>query len=242
MPSPGVVCRRCSIRISVYQFDKQCGCFVVGVKPGQFAWDKNPSWRGGHAGYRGPNWKKQRLEALQRDGFCCRTCGSKGMVSVHHVKPFRLHRDYLEANRLENLLTLCVPCHTKADNMAWKSSLLLGGPRAAFPDCRMIRKCEKCSERFHGTARASRCQKCCAYICEVCGSKFDSRKRREIRFCSKACNVSFRQANAIFPRKCTTCGVKIRTGRYRCIVCHRNDPHGSVAVGKKIGRPPRKKP
>lgn len=76
--------------------------------------EKHPQYLGGPTAKRGPNWAAQRRAALKRDNQTCQHCGELGL-SVHHVKPFRIFSDYREANCLENLISLCWPCHRKAD-------------------------------------------------------------------------------------------------------------------------------
>ena len=40
----------------------------------------------------------------------------KSSLEVHHIKPFRFfENDYMAANDLENLITLCISCHKKAE-------------------------------------------------------------------------------------------------------------------------------
>ncbi len=93
----------------------------------------------------GPNWQEQRQKALQRDDFRCRTCGAgpdldghektqsgKGL-HVHHVRPFRdfgyvpgSNETYRQANRLENLITLCASCHRRAEEGQRARSALAG--------------------------------------------------------------------------------------------------------------------
>ena len=77
----------------------------------------NGNWRGGREPYRGPNWDTQRQLALERDGFKCRSCSSEQHLYVHHIIPFRFFglANYKKANQLENLISLCVPCHGKAE-------------------------------------------------------------------------------------------------------------------------------
>lgn len=75
----------------------------------------------------GPNWEEQRAEALERDGHICRVCGITAIehrkrhgettgLAVHHIVP-RVEFiedgtfDHLNANRVENLLTVCLSCH-----------------------------------------------------------------------------------------------------------------------------------
>jgi len=75
---------------------------------------------------RGPNWEQQRNQARERDGYRCRHCGVSERPNrahdVHHIEPFRTfgyirgkNDRYLEANRLENLVTLCSGCHRRVE-------------------------------------------------------------------------------------------------------------------------------
>jgi DEAD/DEAH box helicase domain-containing protein len=77
-------------------------------------------------GDRGPNWAQQRGRALARDGHRCRHCGAPERPNrahdVHHIRPFRTfgyvrgkNNQYLEANRLQNLVTLCTSCHRRVE-------------------------------------------------------------------------------------------------------------------------------
>jgi DEAD/DEAH box helicase domain-containing protein len=77
-------------------------------------------------GDRGPNWAQQRNRALARDGHRCRHCGAPERPNrahdVHHIQPFRTYGyirgendRYLEANRLDNLVTLCTSCHRRVE-------------------------------------------------------------------------------------------------------------------------------
>jgi len=42
-------------------------------------------------------------------------------LHVHHRTPYHVFASYLDANRLENLVTLCGRCHRKAD-AAWRKA------------------------------------------------------------------------------------------------------------------------
>lgn len=71
---------------------------------------------------RGSNWGKQRHVALKRDNYTCQLCGKKRkkgekyIIDVHHIKPFKdFNGDYIMANELTNLITLCRKCHTDVD-------------------------------------------------------------------------------------------------------------------------------
>jgi uncharacterized protein YdaU (DUF1376 family) len=60
----------------------------------------------------GPEWKSRRHEALKRDDYLCRRCSTDDDLVVHHVRPLATYLgDHEAANVLENLLTLCRPCH-----------------------------------------------------------------------------------------------------------------------------------
>jgi DEAD/DEAH box helicase domain-containing protein len=74
----------------------------------------------------GPNWAAQRDLARARDGYRCTLCGAPERPGrqhdVHHIRPFRhfgyvpgVNTAYLEANRLENLRTLCRHCHQRLE-------------------------------------------------------------------------------------------------------------------------------
>jgi len=82
-------------------------------------------WVSDRPGY-GPNWAAQRDSARERDGYRCQHCGvpeRRGRQhDVHHLRPFRefgyvpgANEAYREANRLENLVTLCASCHRQAE-------------------------------------------------------------------------------------------------------------------------------
>ena len=83
----------------------------------------NSAWRGGNkVKNRGVNWSTQRKLAYARDKGECQYCGKKpqkgkNKFQVHHIKPFRdFNGDYLSANLLTNLITLCPSCHKFAEN------------------------------------------------------------------------------------------------------------------------------
>ncbi len=70
----------------------------------------------------GPNWAKQRDAARARDEYRCRRCNAPEPPNmqhhVHHLTPFRTfgyvrgqNNNYLLANQLDNLITLCPACH-----------------------------------------------------------------------------------------------------------------------------------
>src|SRR5512138_1733102 len=75
----------------------------------------------------GPDWPRLRLAVRTRDGFRCRVCGApeNGREhDVHHKTPFRTFTSIAEANRLDNLVTLCPTCHRSAEqNVRIRSGL-----------------------------------------------------------------------------------------------------------------------
>lgn len=82
----------------------------------------------------GPQWPKIREQIRARDGFRCQMCGraetTRRQHDVHHKIPFRMFRDEAgniqreQANRFDNLVTLCPACHRKAEtNVRVRSGL-----------------------------------------------------------------------------------------------------------------------
>lgn len=77
----------------------------------------------------GPEWHKirDRDRVRARDKYRCQVCGTPETTrqhDVHHKIPFRAFTSLAEANRLENLTTLCPSCHHKAEqNVRMKSGL-----------------------------------------------------------------------------------------------------------------------
>ena len=90
--------------------------YTVGPQPGE----DNPAWNGGYDPYYGPNWYDQREKARERDGYKCRSCGLSDEqhkarfdceLEIHHIKRAGSFDDYENMNQLDNLVTLCTPCH-----------------------------------------------------------------------------------------------------------------------------------
>lgn len=86
----------------------------------------HPNWKGGDTGPYGPGWEPVRREALARDDHRCQLCGrSKSEIGrnpdVHHIVPVRWFVESDDHTRedahfLENVISLCVSCHRKADH------------------------------------------------------------------------------------------------------------------------------
>ena len=82
----------------------------------------------------GPEWPEIRARVRARDDYRCQVCGNAEgggrQHDAHHRIPFRTFRDESgrilreQANRLENLVTLCPECHRKAEtNVRVRSGL-----------------------------------------------------------------------------------------------------------------------
>ena len=55
-----------------------------------------------------------RPQVLRRDQYTCQTCGTKvtrRMAEIDHKKRVARFKDKAAANRMDNLQTLCIPCH-----------------------------------------------------------------------------------------------------------------------------------
>ena len=74
-------------------------------------------WRSDPNDY-GPDWPKLRRQVRARDGYRCQMCGApekERAHDVHHKIPFRAFGSAQAANHLANLMTLCRPCHRRAE-------------------------------------------------------------------------------------------------------------------------------
>jgi group II intron reverse transcriptase/maturase len=63
-----------------------------------------------------PGWADIRLEVLQRDAFTCGLCKNKvthANAQVDHLLPYSHYKRPVDANRPENLWTLCEECHKR---------------------------------------------------------------------------------------------------------------------------------
>lgn len=83
-------------------------------------------WRNDSNNY-GPEWSKIRDWVRKRDHYTCQLCGMPEQGKAHHVHhkiPFRKFSSAQEANRLENLITLCPVCHQRVEeNLRIQSGL-----------------------------------------------------------------------------------------------------------------------
>lgn len=98
----------------------------------QYAWlseaftgDGHPNWAGGTDANYGRGWRRVRQLALERDGHRCVICGTTKQElgrnpDVHHLVPVRAFVEHpvtteRDAHHLENVVSLCLDCHRKAE-------------------------------------------------------------------------------------------------------------------------------
>jgi 5-methylcytosine-specific restriction endonuclease McrA len=89
--------------------------------------DAHPNWQGGAFPY-GKGWTEEKREVIrERDDRECQICGMTEPahqaefdrhLDVHHIKPAREFDDPVPRNAVENLITLCIHCHKKAEKTA----------------------------------------------------------------------------------------------------------------------------
>jgi group II intron reverse transcriptase/maturase len=63
-----------------------------------------------------PGWADIRLTVLQRDNFTCGLCKKEVTypeAQIDHLRPYSKFKRPVDANRLENLWTLCADCHER---------------------------------------------------------------------------------------------------------------------------------
>lgn len=95
---------------------------LVSLLREQLIWNSDPN------NY-GKQWDEIRLRVRQRDQFRCQVCGliETGKAHhVHHKTPLRSFTNLEDANRLENLITLCPNCHQQAESAVKIRSGLAG--------------------------------------------------------------------------------------------------------------------
>jgi hypothetical protein len=112
-------------------------CKAQGQKlKGRMVGSKHPNWKGGESfSYRylvsSGEWKELRKLVYERDGWICQICGQHcggRKIQCHHIVPFLISQD----NSLDNLITLCVPCHGIEEAAIYRHESLLTRPAYAF--------------------------------------------------------------------------------------------------------------
>lgn len=139
----------------------------------------NPVWRGGRARYKGKGWKEISVSVIARDGKCA-DCGSATDLDVHHIIPQRFWLDRDEANKSDNLVTLCSRCHPRRPEHYWTTlpdDLYIEGLHSKTP-------VHRSSSRLRPKP-----------LCEVCGKPLKSYSRR---YCSHSCANKARWQNGMY--------------------------------------------
>jgi hypothetical protein len=110
-------------QFSVYPYLRRWGTWNDALRTAGFEINKEWGGEGGDLDY-GPDWPDRRREALERDDWSCVLCGYSNDahverhgqgLDVHHRQKFRSFESAEEANRLENLVTLCRDCHASVE-------------------------------------------------------------------------------------------------------------------------------
>jgi len=91
----------------------------------EFTGEDHPHWNGGGNEAYGSGWAKARDRALERDEYRCAVCSKpKSEIGrnpdVHHIIPVRIFAESSshtieDAHYLDNLISLCISCHRKAE-------------------------------------------------------------------------------------------------------------------------------
>jgi hypothetical protein len=89
--------------------------------------ENNGQWKGGVTPINkqirnSVEYRDWRIAVFERDNYTCQDCGSRGVtLQADHIKSFAYYPELRLV--IENGRTLCVPCHKKTDNYAWKARL-----------------------------------------------------------------------------------------------------------------------
>ena len=93
----------------------------------EYVGERHHLYNGGPANY-GVGWDDEKKEAVrERDNHSCQICGQSQeehleacgkRLNVHHITPAKNFGDPERRNAMDNLITLCLPCHRKAEQMA----------------------------------------------------------------------------------------------------------------------------
>ncbi len=93
----------------------------------------------------GRDWPEIRRSVVRRDNNACQLCGISGTVQtlqVHHIVPFRNFSNPADANREENLTTLCPDCHHRVEAAVKMRSGLAGFASAFHQIATLFLECD----------------------------------------------------------------------------------------------------
>lgn len=112
---------------------------IIDSRKGKCLGENNASWKGGTTPLmnkikRLTEYKQWQIKVLKRDKYICRKCGSnKGNKSPHHltalsflvnmfnIKKVADAKECVDLFNVRNGITLCIDCHYKTPNFAWKA-------------------------------------------------------------------------------------------------------------------------
>lgn len=139
----------------------------------------NPAWRGGKWKYKGRSWAAVAERVIERDRVCA-DCGTGERLIAHHLIPQRFWLDLDRANELDNLLTLCSPCHVKRPEHYW----VVVPPELWSVDLHVSEPPRRTSKRLRHRPK-----------CAICGEPC---KQHRNRYCSYACSNRARWESGLF--------------------------------------------
>lgn len=94
--------------------------------------EDHPQWQGGRFPY-GDGWdREKRRQVRARDDFSCQSCGMSQethidqygtKLCVHHIIPAREVDSAKRRNSMDNLVTLCRPCHKRWEGIPLRPEL-----------------------------------------------------------------------------------------------------------------------
>jgi len=105
----------------------------------------------------GAGWDKLRNVVRARDNYRCQVCAAAESERAHHVHhkiPFRSFSSPSEANRLENLITLCPACHRRVETAVRVRSGLAGLAFALSQLCPLFLMCDANDLGVHSDAQS----------------------------------------------------------------------------------------
>lgn len=108
----------------------------------------------------GKEWSRITQEIRNRDAHTCQSCGekwddSKSAFAVHHKKPFKAFFSSKEANKPENLVTLCPKCHRLAEQQQYIQSCLAGLSWLISNIAPFFLMCDRNDIRVHSDSESS---------------------------------------------------------------------------------------
>ncbi len=132
------------------------GCWITISDEAVKALSEEGLWNNTPNDY-GPGWEALRIRVRQRDDFCCQKCSAPEQGKnhdVHHKIPFRTFNNIAEANRLDNLVTLCPSCHHQAETAVRMRSGLSGAAYALANLAPLFLMCDPLDLGIHTDAQS----------------------------------------------------------------------------------------